>query len=114
MYKRNILKKQTVNKLGVSVVMQQNNIMLFPQRICETMSGNLAHTVGRLVFRPGRPMLVEHVGGVYLEHDLFGHVITAGYGTEYNIAHVWKEEDRTDAVLVTSPSSEKVFFQENS
>ncbi|MFH1158413.1 MAG: hypothetical protein V1721_05965 [Pseudomonadota bacterium] len=94
--------------------MQKNDIILFPQRICETLSGNLAHTVGRLVFRPGRPMLVEHVGGIYLEHDLLGRVITAGYGAEYNIAHVWKEEDRHETVLSAPRSSEKVFFRGSS
>lgn len=64
------------------------NITLFPGRICETLAGNLAYTVGRLAFQPGRPMLVEHAGKIYLEHDLSGHVVTAGYGTEYNIVHV--------------------------
>ena len=66
--------------------------VLFPRRMCETLSGDLAHTVGRLAFRPGRPMLVEHVGGVYLEHDLSGAVLTAGYGAEYSIVHVGAEE----------------------
>jgi hypothetical protein len=70
--------------------MQQT--MLFPQRICETMSGNLAYTVGRLAFRRGRPMLVEHVGGIYLEHDLSGKVLTDGYGTEFDLVHV-RDED---------------------
>lgn len=68
------------------------NTALFPRRICETLSGNLAHTIGRLAFRPGRPMLVEHIGGVYLEHDLSGRVITPGYGAEYGIVHIWKED----------------------
>lgn len=67
--------------------------ILFPHRLCETLSGDLAYTVGRLAFRPGRPMLVEHVGGVYLEHDLSGSVLTAGYGEGYAIAHVYKEEE---------------------
>jgi hypothetical protein len=68
--------------------------ILFPRRICETLSGDLAYTVGRLAFRPGRPMLVEHVGGLYLEHDLLGGVITPGYGTEYAIVHVDIEESQ--------------------
>ncbi len=66
--------------------------VLFPRRLCETLSGNLAYTVGRLAFRPGRPMLVEHVGGIYLEHDLMGSVITPGYSDEYAIVHVGIED----------------------
>ena len=81
--------------------MTNNNIIIFQRRICETLSGNLAYTVGRLAFQRGRPMLVEHVGGIYLEHDLQGNVLTEGYGSEYNIVYVWGEEkgeerDRTD------------------
>ncbi|MDY0008969.1 MAG: hypothetical protein RBS08_04615 [Bdellovibrionales bacterium] len=64
--------------------------VLTPQRLCETRGGNLAHTLGRIVFRPGRPMLVEHLGGLYLEHDLRGGVVTPGYGDEYNIVHVFE------------------------
>ncbi len=69
-------------------------ITLFPRRICETRNGNLAHTIGRLIFRPGRPMLVEHVGGFYLEHCLSGNVLTHGYGDEYNIVYVYDEEGK--------------------
>jgi hypothetical protein len=65
---------------------------LFPRRICETQSGNLAYSVGRLAFRPGRPMLVEHVGGFYLEHDLSGRVLHKGHGAEFNVTHVWAED----------------------
>ncbi|HEX2751818.1 MAG TPA: hypothetical protein VHP34_01670 [Alphaproteobacteria bacterium] len=54
--------------------------VLLPRRLCETQAGNLAHAVGRIAFRPGRPMLVEHLGGLYLEHDLCGTVVTPGYG----------------------------------
>jgi hypothetical protein len=75
------------------------SIVLFQRRICETLSGNLAYTVGRLAFRWGRPMLVEHVGRVYLEHDLSGKVLTEGYGPEYNIVHVWEEERPSCEVL---------------
>ena len=64
---------------------------LFPCCLCETQSGNLAYTVGRVVFKPGRPMLVEHIGGVYLEHDLAGRVITPGYDESYRIVHIWSE-----------------------
>lgn len=67
-------------------------LTLSPLRLCETLSGNLAHAVGRLAFRPGRPMLVEHVGGLYLEHGLCGRVVTPGYGEDYSIVHVWEEE----------------------
>lgn len=66
--------------------------VLLPRRLCETQAGNLAHAVGRIAFRPGRPMLVEHLGGLYLEHDLGGAVVTPGYGDEYSIVHVFEEE----------------------
>lgn len=69
----------------------ENIVVLYQRRVCETLSGNLAYTVGRIAFRPGRPMLVEHVGGVYLEHSLTGTVLTSGYGSEYNIVNVWPE-----------------------
>lgn len=73
-------------------------VVLYARRMCETYGGDLAYAVGRLAFRPGRPMLVEHVGGVYLEHDLAGRVMTPGYGEDYNIAHVWEDEGgATDA-----------------
>lgn len=62
-----------------------------PYQLCETKSGNLAHIIGRIAFHPGRPMLVEHVGGLYLEHLLTGEVITPGYCESYNITHVFKE-----------------------
>ena len=71
----------------------QQKVVLTPQRLCESLSGNLAFTVGRLAFRPGRPMLVEHVGGIYLEHNLSGAVLTAGFGPEYTIMHVVEEAE---------------------
>jgi hypothetical protein len=71
---------------------KNKNAVLLPRRICETLSGNLAHIVGRVAFSPGRPMLVEHVGGIYLEHSLSGEVLTPGYGDEYAVVHVWDEE----------------------
>jgi len=72
----------------------KEHLLLMPHRLCETRAGNLAHTIGRIVFRPGRPMLVEHLGGLYLEHDLLtGGVMTPGYGDEYNIIHMF-EADR--------------------
>jgi hypothetical protein len=67
--------------------------VLYPRRLCETQGGNLAHAVGRVAFRPGRPMLVEHVGGLYLEHSLSGTVLTPGYGDEHSIVHVMDAED---------------------
>jgi len=70
----------------------EDQTVLMPQRLCETRGGNLAHTLGRIVFRPGRPMLVEHLGGLYLEHDLRGGVVTPGYGDEYNIVHVFESD----------------------
>lgn len=66
----------------------QEKIVLFPGYLCETLSGDMAYAVGRLAFLPGRPMLVEHVGGFYLEHSLSGQVLTSRYGPEYNIVHV--------------------------
>ena len=72
---------------------KKNRVILFPLRLCETQAGNLAHTVGRIVFKPGRPMLVEHVGGLYLEHDLSGEVLTPGYTDHYKIVHVFTEEE---------------------
>lgn len=68
--------------------MKETNVMLLPKSLCETQSGNLAHAVGRLVFKPGRPMLVEHVGGLFLEHKLTGEVLTPGYSACYNIVHI--------------------------
>lgn len=65
-----------------------HKIALYPLCLCETRGGNLAHAVGRLAFKPGRPMLVEHVGGIYLEHALTGRVITPGYSDEYDIAYL--------------------------
>ena len=82
----------------------QRDVIVFPDRMGERQAGNLAYTVGRLVFRPGRPMLVEHVGGVYLEHDLSGRVITRGYGVEYTIVHVMPAEDQSSK-SVTGASS---------
>jgi hypothetical protein len=80
-----------------SEAMQQKltklRITLFPRRICETLSGDLAYTVGRLIFRPGRPMLVEHLGHIYLEHDLSGGVITPGYDAGYTVVHILRDEE---------------------
>ena len=72
--------------------MPHTQTILFPHCLCETLSGNLAHAVGRVRFKPGRPMLVEHVGGLYLEHGLDGRVITPGFGDDYRIVHVWEED----------------------
>ncbi|MDD9901567.1 MAG: hypothetical protein OXT65_11345 [Alphaproteobacteria bacterium] len=72
--------------------MRKTHITLFPLRLCETLNGNLAYTVGRVMFKPGRPMLVEHLGGLYLEHDLFGRVVTPGYHQGYDITYVQPEE----------------------
>lgn len=70
----------------------KNNVVLFPLCLCETRSGNFAHAVGRVAFKPGRPMLVEHVGGFYLEHTLGGRVVTEGYGDDFDIIHVIAED----------------------
>ena len=79
------------------------NIILIQRRICETRSGDFAYSIGRLAFRRGRPMLVEHVGNLYLEHDLQGKVLTEGYGPEFNIVHVWAEESPEMADLCKDP-----------
>ncbi len=71
--------------------MGQAGVILFPKTLCETQSGNLAHVVGRIAFMPGRPYLIEHVGGIYLEHKLTGEVVTPGYCESYNIVHVLPE-----------------------
>lgn len=77
----------------------KKEIVLLQRSLCETLAGDLAYAVGRLAFRPGRPMLVEHVGGLFLEHSLTGTVLSAGYGPEYNIAHVRPTEDACRACL---------------
>lgn len=69
------------------------SVLLYPHHICETRKGDLAYSVGRLAFRPGRPMLVEHVGGFFLEHDLTGAVVTPGVSSDYHIVHVRPETE---------------------
>lgn len=71
-----------------------SGVLLFPRRLCETRAGNVAYAVGRIAFLPGRPMLVEHLGGLYLEHSLHGAVLRPGFGPEYDIAYVFPEESR--------------------
>lgn len=98
----------TKKKVDFKTVYQNKTspkVALSPRRFCETFGGNLAHTVGRAVFRVGRPMVVEHVGGLLLEHDLSGSVITSGYGEEYSIVHVKKEDplDRMDMKVPACP-----------
>ncbi len=68
-------------------------VVLTPGKMCETRSGNLAHTVGRTLLKKGRPMLVEHICGFYLQHDLKGRVLTPGFGAEYDIVHVLPMEE---------------------
>ncbi len=63
-----------------------------PRGLCETRSGDLAFVMGRLRLCPGRPMLVEHLGGIYLEHDMTGRVLTGGYGSEFDIMHLLFED----------------------
>lgn len=67
-------------------------LILPPQYLCETRRGDLAFSLGRLRFRGGRPMLVEHLGGLFLEHALCGRVLTCGYGDEFDIMHVFGPE----------------------
>lgn len=67
-------------------------IALRPRGLCETRSGDLAFVLGRLRLCPGRPLLVEHLGGLYLEHDMTGRVLTGGYGREFDIMHLLFED----------------------
>jgi hypothetical protein len=67
-------------------------LILRPQHLCETRNGDLAFSLGRMRFRNGRPMLVEHLDGLFLEHALCGRVLTSGYGDEFDIMHVFAEE----------------------
>lgn len=62
--------------------------VLIPRRLCETRGGNLAHAVGRVLFKKNQPMLVEHICGALLFHDLCGRVMTPGFGPDYDIVHV--------------------------
>lgn len=67
-------------------------IALSPRRLCETRRGDLAFSLGRLRFRSGSPMLVEHLGGLFLEHALCGRVLTCGYGDEFDITHIFNDD----------------------
>lgn len=87
-----------------------NHIILTPYQLCETQNGDLAHTVGRVILRPGRPMLVEHLGGIYLEHDLAGKVLTPGYGPEYNIVHIRREAEDGDESEGALPAVIRMFL----
>lgn len=75
--------------------MTLSKIVLSPLHLCETRAGNLAHIVGRIMFSPGRPMLVEHICGRYLEHSLGGKVLTAGYGDDFDIVHLIEDKQTT-------------------
>ena len=68
------------------------SVRLMPRRLCETRSGDLAFSLGRLRFRRGSPMLVEHVDGLFLEHALCGRVLTCGYGDEFDITHIFADD----------------------
>lgn len=67
-------------------------IALAPRRLCETRKGDLAFALGRLRFQQGSPMLVEHLGGLFLEHTLCGRVLTCGYGDEFDITHIFSDD----------------------
>jgi hypothetical protein len=83
----------------IFMTFKNKSTVLQPHVLCETRAGNLAHVVGRIAFLPGRPMLVEHIGGIYLEHTLCGTVITPGYGDEFSIVAVFDSaNDLKDAV----------------
>lgn len=68
------------------------SLLLSPRRLCETRGGDLAFSLGRLRFRRGSPMLVEHLGGLFLEHALCGRVLTGGYGDEFDIMHIFADD----------------------
>lgn len=67
--------------------------LLAPMRLCETRGGDIAYIIGRCTFRRGRPVIVEHLGGVYLEHCFRGRVLTPGYGSAYDIVMLYPAED---------------------
>lgn len=67
-------------------------LLLHPRRLCETRAGDLAFSLGRLRFRRGGPMLVEHLDGLFLEHALCGRVLTCGYGDEFDIMHIFSDD----------------------
>ncbi len=71
---------------------EQGAVLLSPRRLCETRGGDLAFSLGRLRFRRGSPMLVEHLGGLFLEHGLCGRVLTCGYGDEFDITHIFGDD----------------------
>lgn len=70
------------------IALPSSPVAIGPGFICETQDGHVAHALGRLLFKHGRPMLVEHVGGIMLEHRLTGEVLTAGYDDGYTIVDV--------------------------
>lgn len=75
------------------VVDKATQVVLTPRRLCETRNGDLAFSLGRLRFHRGRPMLVEHMDGLYLEHALCGRVLTCGYGDEFDIMHIFTDDN---------------------
>lgn len=77
----------------VAATDQDTRVILRPQLLCETRGGDLAFSLMRLRFQPGRPMLVEHLDGLLLEHALCGRVLSFGYGDEFDIMHVFADEE---------------------
>lgn len=75
------------------VTSQDMTALLHPQRLLENRNGDLAFAIGRLMFVKGRPMLVEHICGALLMHDLGGRVLTPGYGPAYDIGHVYADDN---------------------
>lgn len=78
-----------------------SDMTLRPLVLCETQGGNLAYVVGRLAFQPGRPFLVEHVGGIYLAHDFCGRVLTPGHDDSYRIVAL--HDKPGDAEMICAP-----------
>jgi hypothetical protein len=64
------------------------SLQLYPGALCETYAGDLAYVVGRVALMKGRPLLVEHVGGLFLIHNLRGQVMSQGHDHAYDISVV--------------------------
>jgi hypothetical protein len=86
--------------------MEQQTVFLSPRNLYETQDGNLAHAVGRLLFLPGGPMLVEHVGGVYLPHDLYGRVLLPGHAG-YEVVYARRESFQAPSCVAVLPLSKR-------
>ena len=75
---------------------EDQSIQLYPGALCETFAGDIAYVVGRVALMKGRPLLVEHVGGIFLIHNFKGQVISSGYDQAYNISVVLPQMSEMD------------------